>query len=177
MTGMGRGAASAVTGWLHVHGSGGPGHGRGRGREPDQGLAGRDRGLATVWVAMTMATLCVVFAVVLALGKVVAVRHLAGGAADLAALAAADRALQGAEEACGAAEKVAAAQGAVVVRCVVRGEVADVTAQVRFGPYEPEVRSRAGPPVAVPDPLEPSPPTIPEGSAPRAPAEPTGGVR
>lgn len=76
MTGMGRGAASAVTGWLHVHGSGGPGHGRGRGREPDQGLAGRDRGLATVWVAMTMATLCVVFAVVLALGKVVAVRHL-----------------------------------------------------------------------------------------------------
>ncbi|WTE38571.1 flp pilus-assembly TadE/G-like family protein [Streptomyces sp. NBC_01618] len=133
--------------------------------------------MATVWVAMTTATLCAVFAVVLALGQVVAVRHRAGGAADLAALAAADRALQGSEEACGAAEKVAAAQGAVVVRCAVLGEIADVTARVRFGPYEPVVRSRAGPPAAVPDLPELSPPTIPDGSAPRAPAEHTAGVR
>lgn len=177
MIGVGRGAARAVTGWLHVRGSCGPGRGRSQGREPDQGLADRDRGLATVWVAMTTATLCAVFAVVLALGQVVAARHRAGGAADLAALAAADRALQGHEEACGAADKVAAAQGAVVVRCAVRGEIADVTARVRFGPYEPAVRSRAGPPAAAPDHPEPSPPMIPEGLAPRAPAEHTGGVR
>ncbi|MFF2012047.1 Rv3654c family TadE-like protein [Streptomyces sp. NPDC058195] len=114
------------------------------------GSGGGDRGLATVWVAMTTATLCAVFAVVLALGQVVVVRHRAGGAADLAALAAADRALRGPEEACAAAGKVAAAQGAAVVRCVVSGELADVTARVAFGPYTPEVRSRAGPPAAAP---------------------------
>ncbi|MET7858824.1 Rv3654c family TadE-like protein [Streptomyces sp. NPDC005318] len=108
----------------------------------------RDRGVATVWVAMTTATLCAVFAVVLALGQAVAARHRAGGAADLAALAAADRALQGMAAACRAAEEVATAQGAVVARCAVQGEIADVTARARFGPYAPVVRSRAGPPGA-----------------------------
>ncbi|WP_443051563.1 Rv3654c family TadE-like protein [Streptomyces sp. NBC_00234] len=98
---------------------------------------------------MTTATLCAVFAVVLALGQAVAVRHRAGGAADLAALAAADRALQGAAAACGAAGRVARAQDAVLVRCAVRGEIADVTARAGFGPYEPSVRSRAGPPDGV----------------------------
>ncbi|WP_256260164.1 helicase [Streptomyces atratus] len=121
---------------------------------------------------MTTATLCAVFAVVLALGQVVAVRHRAGGAADLAALAAADRALQGPGAACGAAEQVAAAQGAVVVRCAVRGEVADVTARVSFGPYEPAVRSRAGPPEAAPGPPEPGPPTRPPAPGPPAPQPP-----
>ncbi|MFF9350233.1 Rv3654c family TadE-like protein [Streptomyces sp. NPDC014734] len=106
---------------------------------------------------MTTATLCVVFGVVLALGQVVVARHRAGGAADLAALAAADRALSGPEQACGTAEKVAAAQGAVVVRCVVRGEIADVTARVSLGPYEPTVRARAGPPVASSGPRTASP--------------------
>ncbi|WUX48989.1 flp pilus-assembly TadE/G-like family protein [Streptomyces sp. NBC_01435] len=141
-----------------------------------------DRGLATVWVAMTTATLCAVFAVVLALGQVVVVRHRAGGAADLAALAAADRALQGPGKACGVAEKVAAAQGAVVVRCAVLGEIADVTARVGFGPYEPVVRSRAGPPAAVPGPPEPlppppvqAPPTSPTASSSSVPPGP--GVR
>ncbi|MEU1483835.1 Rv3654c family TadE-like protein [Streptomyces sp. NPDC005752] len=105
-----------------------------------------DRGLATVWVAVTTATLCAVFAMVLALGQAVSARHRAGGAADLAALAAADQALRGAEVACGAAGEVAMAQGAEIVRCGVRGEIADVTARARFGPYAPEVRSRAGPP-------------------------------
>ncbi|MFE9813550.1 Rv3654c family TadE-like protein [Streptomyces sp. NBC_00236] len=109
-----------------------------------------DQGLATVWAAVTTATLCVVFAVVLALGQVVVVRHRAAGAADLAALAAADRALEGAAVACGSARDVAAAQGAEVVRCAVQGEIADVTARVRRGPYAPEVRSRAGPPTAAP---------------------------
>ncbi|MGW0959229.1 Rv3654c family TadE-like protein [Streptomyces gelaticus] len=132
-----------------------------------------DRGLATVWVAMTTATLCAVFAVVLALGQVVAVRHRAGGAADLAALAAADRALQGPGAACGAAERVAAAQGAAVVRCAVRGEVADVTARVDFGPYEPAVRSRAGPPKAAPGSPGPVPPPWPSPPRPSPPGPPT----
>ncbi|WP_405664081.1 flp pilus-assembly TadE/G-like family protein [Streptomyces sp. NBC_01166] len=118
----------------------------------------RDRGLATVWTAVTTTTLCVVFATVLALGQAVAARHRAGGAADLAALAAADQALRGAETACGAAGEVALAQGAEIVRCVVQGEIADVTARARFGPYAPEVRSRAGPPG----------PSLPPAAAPSA---------
>ncbi|WSV65850.1 flp pilus-assembly TadE/G-like family protein [Streptomyces sp. NBC_01013] len=106
--------------------------------------------MATVWAAVTTATLCVVFAVVLALGQVVVVRHRAGGTADLAALAAADRALGGAAAACRSARDVSAAQGAELVRCSVQGEIADVTARVRSGPYAAEVRSRAGPATAGP---------------------------
>ncbi|MFF1835073.1 Rv3654c family TadE-like protein [Streptomyces sp. NPDC058231] len=136
--------------------------GRGRG-------AGSDRGVATVWVAMTAASLCAVFAVVLALGQAVAARHRAAGAADLAALAAADRALQGAEAACRAAREVAVAQGAVVVRCAVQGEIADVTARARFGPYGPEIRARAGPATDGPGP--------PGSAAAPGPAGRTGGVR
>lgn len=170
-TGGGRRAAALA--WL------GRDSGGGGGRDGDG-----DRGLATVWVAMTTTTLCAVFAVVLALGQVVAVRHRAGGAADLAALAAADRALQGPGEACGAAGKVAAAQGAVVVRCAVSGEIADVTARVSFGPYAPAVRSRAGPPAAAPGSPEPPPPPPPgpgpegaQSSAPREAGVRSGGVR
>ncbi|WP_405778357.1 Rv3654c family TadE-like protein [Streptomyces sp. NBC_00859] len=94
---------------------------------------------------MAMASLCVVFAALLAMGQGVAARHRAGGAADLAALAAADRALQGQGRACAAAAKVAGEQGARVARCAVSGEIADVTAEARFGPYAPQVRARAGP--------------------------------
>ncbi|WP_407698196.1 Rv3654c family TadE-like protein [Streptomyces jumonjinensis] len=89
------------------------------------------------------------FAAVLAMGQVVAVRHRAAGAADLAALAAAGHALPSPTAACGKAAEVARAQGAEVVRCAVRGEIAEVTARVRFGPYAPEIRSRAGPAEAV----------------------------
>jgi secretion/DNA translocation related TadE-like protein len=106
----------------------------------------RDRGSATVWVATAAMTLCAVFAVVLAMGQAVVVRHRAGAAADLAALAAADHALHGGVTACGKAEAVARAQDTEVVRCAVKGEIADVTAQARFGPYAPTARSRAGPP-------------------------------
>lgn len=107
---------------------------------------GRDRGSATVWVATAVTVLCAVFAVVLAMGQAVVARHRAGSAADLAVLAAADNALRGTATACAKAAEVARAQGAAVVRCAVRGEIAEVTAQARFGPYAPTVRSRAGPP-------------------------------
>ncbi|MFC8695594.1 Rv3654c family TadE-like protein [Streptomyces parvus] len=145
-------------GWGRCRGSGG----------------GADRGVATVWAAVTVAGLCTVFAVVLALGQAVAARHRAGGAADLAALAAADRALEGAETACAAARRVAVAQDAVVVRCAVQGEVADVTARSGFGPYLPTVRARAGPP-ASPSGRDPAdapgrPPADPSGDAPADPS-------
>lgn len=105
-----------------------------------------DRGVATVWVAVTTAALCAVFALVLELGQAVTARHRAGSAADLAALAAADRALEGPEAACEAARRVASAQGAVLVRCTVYGEIADVVARSSLGRYAPTVRARAAPP-------------------------------
>ena len=105
-----------------------------------------DQGFVTVWAAMATASLCVVFAALLAMGQGVAARHRAGAAADLAALAAADRAFLGRDAACRAAARVAGAQGTRVVRCAVSGEIADVTTRAGFGPYRPEVRARAGPP-------------------------------
>jgi secretion/DNA translocation related TadE-like protein len=95
-----------------------------------------------------MAVLMAAFAAVALLGQAVVARHRAGSAADLAALAAADRALDGERPACALAARVAAAQGAVLRRCVVVGEVSDVTAAVGGA----QVRSRAGPPIAAPEP-------------------------
>ncbi|MBF6046449.1 helicase [Streptomyces sp. NRRL B-1677] len=108
-----------------------------------------DRGTATVWVAVAATALCAVFAALLAMGQAVVARHRAGGAADLAALAAADHALEGQDAACGLARRVAAAQGTRVVRCAVSGEIAEVAAEARAGPYAVRVRSRAGPAEAV----------------------------
>ncbi|MEU9794113.1 Rv3654c family TadE-like protein [Streptomyces sparsogenes] len=107
--------------------------------------AGGDRGSATVWTALTATALCVVFAAVLAAGQIMVARHRAGAAADLAALAAADHGLEGAEAACGLARRVAAAQGTRVVRCALRGAVADLRVAARAGPFAPEVRARAAP--------------------------------
>lgn len=128
-------------------------------------MRGRDRGSATVWAAMAACAMSAVFAVVLAMGQVVVARHRAGAAADLAALAAAGRALEGAGRACAQAARVARAQGAVVVRCAVAGEIADVTAAAVLGPYRPEVRSRAGPP---------APPGLRDASSPRNTSSPPG---
>ncbi|MFB9605874.1 Rv3654c family TadE-like protein [Streptomyces roseofulvus] len=117
-----------------------------------------------MWTALAACALCAVFGAVLALGQVVSVRHRAGGAADLAALAAADRALWGEEVACAAAVRVAAAQGAELVRCGVTGAEAEVTARVVRGPWAPTVRARAGPASAAPPPPgTPSPPRAPLG--------------
>lgn len=118
---------------------------------------GADRGAATVWTAFAACALCVVFGAVLALGQAVAARHRAGAAADLAALAAADRALWGEADACAAAGRVAVAQGAALPRCRVREDIADVTARVTLGAWSVEIRSRAGSPA----PLGPSGPPGP----------------
>ncbi|MEU2554193.1 Rv3654c family TadE-like protein [Streptomyces sp. NPDC013313] len=109
-----------------------------------------DRGSATVWSVGVITVLCVVFGVVLALGQAVVVRHRAAGGADLAALAAADHWAEGTAGACARAERVAAAQGVRLVRCVIVGETSDVTAASGRGPFAAEVRSRAGPPGPLP---------------------------
>ncbi|WP_370268955.1 Rv3654c family TadE-like protein [Streptomyces sp. V4I8] len=104
-----------------------------------------DRGSATVWSVGAIAVLCVVFGVVLALGHAVVTRHRAAGGADLAALAAADHWAEGGTAACDRAERVARAQGVRLVRCVLAGEVSDVTAASGRGPFAAQVRARAGP--------------------------------
>ncbi|TQE19713.1 hypothetical protein Sipo8835_39345 [Streptomyces ipomoeae] len=105
-----------------------------------------DRGSATAWVAGVLAVLCVVFSAVLAMGQAVVVRHRVAGAADLAALAAADHWMKGGEAACATAERVARAQESRLVRCEVEGEISDVTAVSGSGPLTAESRARAGPP-------------------------------
>lgn len=144
---------------------------------------GRDSGSATVWSVCLIAVLCVVFGVVLALGKTVVVRHRAAGGADLAALAAADHWAGGAAAACAAADRVARAQSASLVRCAVVGEVSDVTAVSGAGPFRAEVRARAGPagpgPASLPVPVSrgqgfPSmlPPLNPPSANPPSPSPP-----
>ncbi|MER7739361.1 Rv3654c family TadE-like protein [Streptomyces sp. NPDC096538] len=122
--------------------------GRGRARSPAVRFTSRrhtDRGSASVWSVGAIAVLCVVFGIVLALGHAVVVRHRAAGGADLAALAAADHWMQGAAAACARADRVARAQDARLVRCVVTGEVSDVSVASGRGPFTVEVRARAGP--------------------------------
>ncbi|MBA2807998.1 flp pilus-assembly TadE/G-like family protein [Streptomyces sp. KM273126] len=138
-----------------------------------------DRGSATVWAVGAIAVLCVIFGALLAMGQTVVIRHRAAGAADLAALAAADHWTTGTDAACGMAERVARAQGTRLVRCAIEGETSDVTAASGKGPFSAEARSRAGPagPVApglvAPGPVAPGPvapgPTAPQAPAPNAP--------
>ncbi|MFD6249749.1 Rv3654c family TadE-like protein [Streptomyces roseolus] len=130
-----------------------------------------DRGVASVWTAFAACALCVVFGAVLALGQAVAARHRAGGAADLAALAAADRALRGEPEACAAARRIATAQGAELLHCRLTGAEAEVTARTSAGPWSPTARARAGP--AEPGPSAPGPPASgPPSPGPPAPFGP-----
>ncbi|MHB9860056.1 Rv3654c family TadE-like protein [Streptomyces sp. YIM S03343] len=104
-----------------------------------------DRGSATVLGVGVVAVLCAVFGLVLALGQAVIVRHRAAGGADLAALAAADHWAEGTAAACVRADRVARAQGTWLVRCVISGDVSDVTAASGAGMFAAEVRARAGP--------------------------------
>ncbi|MGW2517994.1 Rv3654c family TadE-like protein [Streptomyces sp. NPDC001617] len=129
-----------------------------------------DRGSATVWSLGAIAVLCVVFGVVLALGQAVVVRHRAAGGADLAALAAADHWADGTAAACAGADRVARAQTARLVRCVVVGQISDVTAASGRGPFAAEVRARAGP--AEPLPTAPLPPPAPGAAPPIPPPAP-----
>ncbi|MBT2507039.1 flp pilus-assembly TadE/G-like family protein [Streptomyces sp. ISL-98] len=115
------------------------------GRKPGRTRETGDRGSATVWAVVAMAVLGAVFAGLLAMGQAVVARHRAGGAADLAALAAAGHWMRGESAACGEADEVAAAQDVRLVSCSVYREVSDVTAEAGVGPYSVAVRARAGP--------------------------------
>jgi len=90
-----------------------------------------ERGSATVLV-LALSTVVALLGMVLAtLGAVGVARHRAASVADLAALAAASRALDGPGPACEAAQQVATSAGGILTGCRLVGAVADVTAEVR----------------------------------------------
>ncbi|MFD7450244.1 Rv3654c family TadE-like protein [Kitasatospora sp. NPDC059827] len=115
---------------------------------------GADTGSATVWLLALAMLGTAVFAATVAVGTVVAARHRAESAADLAALAAADLLLLDPDGGCARAVGIAAAQGAAVVSCAVdrSADAVEVVAEVPVGglprrlPVGPaRARSRAGP--------------------------------
>lgn len=96
-------------------------------------MRGDDRGSGTVLVLCVAALLAATGAVLAVLGAAAVARHRAASAADLAALAAADRAPEGEPAACAAAAGTARAVGAEVVSCGLEGDVATVVVAVRAG--------------------------------------------
>ncbi|GHF03303.1 hypothetical protein GCM10017786_41260 [Amycolatopsis deserti] len=104
-----------------------------------------DRGAATVWAACAIAALVAVAGLLWGLGSAAIARHRAGGAADLAALAAAGQAGHGTDAACGRAHWVADRMGARMVSCRFEGwdALVEVTVDTGLGPAAG--RARAGP--------------------------------
>jgi secretion/DNA translocation related TadE-like protein len=123
---------------------------RDEGRHRGGGDHADDRGVATVWAATAVAVLISVLAAMLDLAGAVAARHRAEAAADLAALAAAGRAVHGGDSACARAAEVAARGGGRVVLCRLRGWEALVEVEVGvrlslLGTTTVRGRARAGP--------------------------------
>ncbi|WP_051300785.1 Rv3654c family TadE-like protein [Actinomadura rifamycini] len=110
-----------------------------------------ERGVGTVWVVAFMAVIWVGGVAALAVGGVRAARHRGDAAADLAALAGAAHVASGRAAACGRARDIAAASGARLRTCTVRGDVVEVRVVVRvkgpgkIGDLQIVSRARAGP--------------------------------
>lgn len=112
--------------------------------------SGSDRGAGAVLVLGMAALLTLVAATAAALIAVAVARQRAAAVADLAALAAAQHALEGPEVACGWAGRTSAADAGRLVSCRLEGDVAEVTVEVRPpGPLgrlgAATSRARAGP--------------------------------
>ena len=128
--------------------------GAGAGRRAGGPGAGRERGSASVLVLALAVVLVLVGAVLVAAGGAVVARHRAQSAADLGALAAAQRAPDGPSDACAAARAVVEAVGARVEECELQGVDAVVAVAVdlrgrmaALGPARGSARAgRAGPP-------------------------------
>jgi secretion/DNA translocation related TadE-like protein len=83
-------------------------------------------------------------------GSAMVTRHRAIAAADLSALAAAGKALDGEESACAAAADIATSMGARLTRCSLSGVIADVAVTVSaelsvVGLVTGRASARAGP--------------------------------
>lgn len=91
----------------------------------------REDGFVTVAVLGLLAVLLAVGTLVTAVGSIAVLRHRAASAADLAALAAAGRPLEGPVAACAAADRVARAHGAALRSCRFEGSDALVEVTLR----------------------------------------------
>ncbi|AUN43230.1 hypothetical protein ASU32_22120 [Tsukamurella tyrosinosolvens] len=105
--------------------------------------------MATVLAAVMVAAIVVVAIMVIDVGAAVSARHRAQAAADLAALAGAASAID-AEEACGAADRLARANAGSLRACGVDGFEVAVRVSVPvslsvFGSDEAVAIARAGP--------------------------------
>ncbi len=110
----------------------------------------RQDGFVTVAALSLAFVLAAVTLLVTLVGSVAVARHRAAGAADLAALAAAGHALEGRQQACAAAERIARAQHAELEQCLLDGLDAVVTVAVqphgRLGQWgTARSHARAGP--------------------------------
>ncbi len=111
---------------------------------------GSDEGVATVWAAGAIVALLVVVVAWLQLGAVLVVRHRAESAVDLAALAAAGRAVVGERLACDRARQITDRARVRLVSCRLAGwdalvvVAADVGGPLR-GAGTVTARARAGP--------------------------------
>ncbi|MGY1759966.1 Rv3654c family TadE-like protein [Geodermatophilus sp. SYSU D00805] len=110
-----------------------------------------ERGSATVWVIALAGVLAAIGVAAVLVGAAVVGRHRATTAADLAALAGAERAVRGDPGACAVVGEVAGANGARLTACTVGdGAVVEVAVAVpvRLGPLgvnRAGARARAGP--------------------------------
>ncbi len=109
-----------------------------------------DSGSATIWTAALIAALLMFATGILAVGSAAVTRHRAAGAADLAALAAADYAPDGEQAACGWARWVTDRMRVQLVSCQLAGW--DALVQTSAEPPGPLARfgaatahARAGP--------------------------------
>jgi secretion/DNA translocation related TadE-like protein len=94
-------------------------------------VAHRDEGSSTVLVLGFVAVLLAVGAVVVSVASLAATRHRAETAADVAALAAAGKALHGEPVACDEARRLAGAHGVRLLSCRLDGLDAVVEVGVR----------------------------------------------
>lgn len=118
--------------------------------KPTTTAKANDRGAATLWAAGGIAAVLVVTIAVVWAAVAVNTRHRAAAAADLAALAAASRAIHGERPACARARWVADRMRTTLKSCRLTGwdALVEVTATpptvlASFGPAE--ARARAGP--------------------------------
>ncbi|MEJ3404910.1 Rv3654c family TadE-like protein [Rathayibacter sp. YIM 133350] len=121
-----------------------------------------ERGAGTVLAVAVIGTVATVAISMAAVLGVFVVRQRVAGAADAAALAAADvasGALPGASV-CEAAAQVLAANGASLAECDVEGETVSVGAAIPWTTFLVAARSRAGPPAGPPS--DPSTDTAPD---------------
>jgi len=86
-----------------------------------------------VLVLALASVLALIACVLVALAVAGTTRHRAAVAADLGAIAAAGRALQGPAAACALADQVVRAQGGELTGCWVDGEVSEIEVSVRPG--------------------------------------------